>query len=79
MRQELLDRIVASITKIHSPIQNGLQQGDDLSPLFNFALEYAIKKDQEESNLKRYIFWRITPRSTLQTNLRFGAACSLHL
>jgi ABC-type oligopeptide transport system ATPase subunit len=27
------------------PIQNGLKQGDGLSPLlFNFALEYAIKK-----------------------------------
>jgi hypothetical protein len=30
------------------PIQNGLKQGDDLSPLlFNFALEYAIKKVEE--------------------------------
>jgi hypothetical protein len=27
------------------PIQNGLKQGDALSPpLFNFALEYAIRK-----------------------------------
>jgi hypothetical protein len=27
------------------PIQNGLNQGDALSPLlFNFALEYAIRK-----------------------------------
>jgi hypothetical protein len=27
------------------PIQNGLKQGDALSPLlFNFALEYAIKE-----------------------------------
>jgi hypothetical protein len=27
------------------PIQNGLKQGDALSPLiFNFALEYAVKK-----------------------------------
>jgi hypothetical protein len=30
------------------PIQNGLKQGDSLQPfLFNFALEYAIRKFQE--------------------------------
>jgi hypothetical protein len=30
------------------PIQNGLKQGDALSPLLsNFALEYTIKKVQE--------------------------------
>jgi hypothetical protein len=30
------------------PIQNGLKQGDALSPmLYNFALEYAIKNVQE--------------------------------
>jgi hypothetical protein len=29
------------------PIKNGLKQGDALSPLvFNFALQYAIKKVQ---------------------------------
>jgi retron-type reverse transcriptase len=30
------------------PIQNGLKNGDDLTPLlFNIALEYAIRKVQE--------------------------------
>jgi hypothetical protein len=30
------------------PVQNGLKQGDALSPLpFNFALEYTIRRAQE--------------------------------
>jgi hypothetical protein len=30
------------------PVQNGLKQGDALSPLlFNFAIEYAIKKSRK--------------------------------
>jgi hypothetical protein len=28
------------------PIQNGLNKGDDIPLLFNFALEYAISKVQ---------------------------------
>jgi hypothetical protein len=33
---------------INSPLQNGLKQGDTLLPLlFNFAVEYAIRKVQK--------------------------------
>jgi hypothetical protein len=33
------------------PIQNGLKQGDDLSPLiFKYSLGYAIRKVQEKSS-----------------------------
>jgi hypothetical protein len=36
------------------PIQNGQKQGDAPSPLlFNFALEYAVRK------LKKKLFWNI--------------------
>jgi hypothetical protein len=36
-----------------SPIQNGLKQGNALSPLlFNFALEYAIRKVKKKKQKK---------------------------
>jgi hypothetical protein len=36
------------------PIQNGLKQGDALSPLiFNFALEYVFKKVQENQVVQK--------------------------
>jgi hypothetical protein len=40
------------------PIQNGLKQGDALSPLlFNFALEYAIRKVQGKPPVRTDIKW----------------------
>jgi hypothetical protein len=39
---------VAKLLSDKFPIQNGLKQGDTLSPLlFNFALECAVRKVQE--------------------------------
>jgi hypothetical protein len=36
------------LNETHSNVRIGIKQGDALSPkLFNFALEYAIKKVQE--------------------------------
>jgi hypothetical protein len=43
---------VGKLVSYKFPLWNGLKQGDVLSPLlFNFALEYTIKKVQEKSSL----------------------------
>jgi hypothetical protein len=45
----IMNLFVTSLQSVNRvPIQNGLKQGDALSPLlFNFASEYAIMKVQE--------------------------------
>jgi hypothetical protein len=56
VRREVLYSILETYSEVHTskhlsdsfPIQNDLKQGDALSPLlFNFALEYVIRKVQE--------------------------------
>jgi hypothetical protein len=42
-----MKHIAKSILSDSFPIQNGLKQGDALPLLFNFALDYAIRKVQE--------------------------------
>jgi hypothetical protein len=43
------------------PIQNGVKQGDALSPmLFNFALEFVIMKVQKNQVGIKLIYWKIT-------------------
>ena len=43
---EIHERIIKDMSDMF-PIRNGLKQGDALSPLlFNFALEYAIRRVQ---------------------------------
>jgi hypothetical protein len=45
---KLVRFIKICLNETYSRVQNGLKQGDALSQLlFNFALEYAIKKVQE--------------------------------
>jgi hypothetical protein len=43
-----MKHIIKSVYVNSFPVQNGLKQGDALTPpLLNFALEYAVRKVQE--------------------------------
>jgi hypothetical protein len=69
------------------PVQNGLKQGDALSPLlFNFALEYAIGKIQEnqvglELNGTRLICWAIVQyhKENIETNIEASRDVDLEI